>query len=82
MSIMSNTMEHRGSPVAAFVRATGRILRSWWMAYVKWRLQQLAISQLEAMSDRELKDIAIPRAQIKFAVRDAAARDAMVDRYC
>jgi hypothetical protein len=33
------------------------------------RLENLAILQLRAMSDRELKDIGIVRSQIAFAVR-------------
>jgi len=33
------------------------------------RLEHLAIHQLQAMSDRELKDIGVVRSQIEFALR-------------
>ena len=39
------------------------------MAYMKWRLDALAISQLQSMGDRELRDMGVSRAQIEFAVR-------------
>ena len=59
------------------------MLRRWCTAYIKWRLQQSAISQLRSMSDRELKDVGISRVQIEFAVRGEAARDAISGRfYC
>jgi uncharacterized protein YjiS (DUF1127 family) len=80
MSTVSNTIHHRGSLADGFVRGTGRVLRRWWMAYIKWRLQQLAISKLKAMSDRELKDMGICRVEMEFAVRGEAARDAMAGR--
>lgn len=77
MSTASNTIQH-GSPLAdGFVRGTGRVLRRWRTAYIKWRLQQSAISQLQSMSERELKDVGISRVQIGFAVKGGSARDAM-----
>ena len=39
------------------------------MAYMKWRLDALAITQLQSMGDRELRDMGVSRAQIEFAVR-------------
>ena len=81
MSTVSNTIHHRGSLADGFIRGTGRVLGRWWMAYIKWRLQQLTISRLTAMSDRELKDIGICRVQMEFAVRGEAARDAMSNRF-
>jgi uncharacterized protein YjiS (DUF1127 family) len=83
MSTASNTIQHGGSLADSFVRETGRTLRRWCTAYFKWRLQQSAISQLESMSDRELEDVGISRAQINLAVKGEAARDAMSRRfYC
>ena len=40
-----------------------------WIAYVTWRIEQAAINQLCAMSDRELKDIGICRTDIARAAR-------------
>ena len=76
-----STIHHRGSLAYGFVNGTGRVLRRWWMAYIKWRLERLAISKVKAMSDRELKDIGICRVQMEFAVRGEAARDAMSNRF-
>ena len=76
-----STIHHRGSLAGGFVNGTGRVLRRWWMAYIKWRLERLAISKVKAMSDRELKDIGICRVQMEFAVRGEAARDAMSNRF-
>jgi uncharacterized protein YjiS (DUF1127 family) len=40
-----------------------------WAGYLAWRMERVAIGQLRAMSDRELKDIGLQRSQIDFAVR-------------
>ena len=56
----------------------GAVLKRWWLA---WRLENLAILQLQAMSDRQLKDIGIPRSQIEFAVRGDLERDRAFNRY-
>jgi len=45
-------------------------VRTWWMAYLVRRIEQAAIIQLHAMSDRELQDIGVTRCQIERAVRD------------
>jgi hypothetical protein len=34
--------------------AAGSTLGRWWMAYMMWRLERLAVAQLRAFSDREL----------------------------
>jgi uncharacterized protein YjiS (DUF1127 family) len=81
MEMIMSTIHHRGSLADGFVNGTGRVLRRWWMAYIKWRLERLAISKLKAMSDRELKDIGICRVQMQLAVRGEAARDAMSNRF-
>jgi uncharacterized protein YjiS (DUF1127 family) len=43
-------------------------LQSWWLAFLDWRIQREAIFQLEALSDRELKDIGLRRCEIESAV--------------
>jgi uncharacterized protein YjiS (DUF1127 family) len=53
----------------------GIALKAWWAAYRRYRAEQRAIEHLRGMSDRELKDIGIVRAQIDFAVRADLARD-------
>jgi uncharacterized protein YjiS (DUF1127 family) len=52
----------------------------WWVSYMTWRVEQLAISGLQAMSDRQLKDIGIQRSQIESAVTGEIARDRMLGR--
>jgi uncharacterized protein YjiS (DUF1127 family) len=47
-------------------------VRSWWAAYLTWRIERAAIKALEAMSDRQLKDIGLARSDIARAVRGAA----------
>jgi uncharacterized protein YjiS (DUF1127 family) len=47
---------------------TGR-LQSWWVAYLDRRIQREAALQLEALSDRELKDIGLRRCEIEGAVK-------------
>jgi uncharacterized protein YjiS (DUF1127 family) len=44
-------------------------LKRWWIAYVSWRLEQTAIAQLEALSDRELGDIGLTRSEIECSVK-------------
>ena len=44
-------------------------LKRMWAAFIAWRIEQVAISHLRAMSDRELKDIGLHRSQIDFVVR-------------
>jgi uncharacterized protein YjiS (DUF1127 family) len=48
-------------------------VKTWWMAYLTWRFEQLAIAQLEAMSERELEDIGLTHSQIEWAVRGCRA---------
>ena len=71
MSIVSNSMMPREAQVGTFFRAAGKAVRNWWVAYINWRLEQFAIGRLRSMSDRELRDIGIPRSAIEAAVRGA-----------
>jgi uncharacterized protein YjiS (DUF1127 family) len=80
MSTISNaTLQRDFFPATASGRVAG-ILRHWWMAYMKWRLDALAISQLQSMGDRELRDMGVSRAQIEFAVRGGGS-DPRFTRY-
>jgi uncharacterized protein YjiS (DUF1127 family) len=40
-----------------------------WVAYMAWRVERMAIDQLRAMSDRQLKDIGLTRSEIAAAAR-------------
>jgi uncharacterized protein YjiS (DUF1127 family) len=44
-------------------------------AYITWRIEQAAITQLWSMSDLELKDIGLTRSNITGAVRGESTRD-------
>lgn len=57
------------------------MLKAWWIAYLEWRMHQLAANQLRSMSDRELKDIGLTRTQIDAALRGDVARDRSLSRY-
>jgi uncharacterized protein YjiS (DUF1127 family) len=45
------------------------------VAYLTWRLQQTAIAQLKALSDRDLKDIGVRRCEIESAVKGGLKRE-------
>ncbi|NJO35100.1 MAG: DUF1127 domain-containing protein [Rhodospirillales bacterium] len=81
MSTFSNSLTSREALAGTTFRRIGTILKTWWFAYINWRLEQLAISRLRSMSDRELKDIGVSRAQIEFAVKGGAYRHPMFTRY-
>jgi uncharacterized protein YjiS (DUF1127 family) len=51
------------------------ILKRWWVAYLTRRIEETAMAQLCSMSDRELKDIGLTRAEILRAVRGGVERD-------
>ena len=50
-------------------------LRAWVDAYASWRIEQVAMHQLERMSDRDLRDIGLTRSEITQAVTQHAAHD-------
>jgi uncharacterized protein YjiS (DUF1127 family) len=64
-----------GASGSSASRWLGAALRRWWVARMQRRLDRLAIRQLRAMSDRELKDIGVVRSQIEFSVRSARHRN-------
>jgi uncharacterized protein YjiS (DUF1127 family) len=69
MSLVSNSAVPQQAPVGNSLRTAGKTARSWWVAYTSWRLEQFAIKRLRSLSDRELKDIGLPRAAIEALVR-------------
>jgi uncharacterized protein YjiS (DUF1127 family) len=56
-------------------------LQSWWLAFLDWRIQRAAILQLEALSDRELRDIGLRRGEIEGAVRCEPERQRAFGRH-
>lgn len=57
------------------------ILKRWWVAYLTWRIARAAIVLLSSMSDRELKDIGLSRAEIAHAVGGMARDRPPFSRY-
>ena len=51
-------------------------LKRWCVAYITWRMENIASAQLRAMSDRELEDIGITRSDIARAVTGARTQPA------
>lgn len=58
-TIMSTTssIATRRIPTGGPAHTLAGVIKRWWVAYVTWRIERLAISRLRAMSDRQLKDI-------------------------
>ena len=81
MITISSAIPTRDSVGDRFPRTIGAALKGWWMAYVNWRMERLAVYRLHAMSDRELKDMGVSRAQIEFAVRGERSPQPISSRY-
>lgn len=81
MSTFSNSLTSHEAVASTALRGIGTILKAWWFAYINWRVEQLAISRLRSMSNRELKDIGVSRAEIEFAVKGGVDRHPMFTRY-
>ena len=56
------------------VKDLGTTLNRWCVAYLTWRIERAAITQLGSMSDHQLRDIGISRSEILSAVRGEADR--------
>lgn len=80
MSTISNLLAPQQSTTAAMVLGIGRALRKGWVAYMNWRIEQLAIARLQSMGDRELKDIGLTRESIEFAVRTGSDHHSVISR--
>ena len=50
-------------------------LQSWWVGFLDWRIRREATLQLEALSDRQLRDIGLRRCEIGGAVRGELKRE-------
>jgi uncharacterized protein YjiS (DUF1127 family) len=48
--------------------------KRWWITYLNWQRERVAIAHLSRLSDRELKDIGLHRSQIPSAVRATRLR--------
>jgi uncharacterized protein YjiS (DUF1127 family) len=71
----SSSSRSRGSIATAILHAALRSLGRWWRTYLDRRQQRMAMAQLGHMSDRELKDIGLDRAEIEAGVRGDLERD-------
>jgi uncharacterized protein YjiS (DUF1127 family) len=60
--------------VKNLVKDLGATLNRWCVAYLTWRIERAAITQLGSMSDRQLKDIGISRSEIVSAVKGEVDR--------
>lgn len=70
MSMISSAHEPApGIAVPSWASRVRTALARWWIAYVSWRIEQGAITQLSQMSDHDLKDIGVNRSDILHAVR-------------
>jgi uncharacterized protein YjiS (DUF1127 family) len=58
----------------SWARKLATSLERWLVGYMSWRVEQAAIAQLSAMSDRALKDIGLTRSEIASAVSNASNR--------
>lgn len=63
-------------------RWLGVALKRWWVARMARRLENLAIAQLHAMSNRQLRDIGISRSEIEIALSGERARDPTISGNC
>jgi uncharacterized protein YjiS (DUF1127 family) len=58
----------------SWIKDLGATLNRWCVAYLTWRIERAAITQLGSMSDRQLRDIGISRSEIVSAVRGETDR--------
>ncbi len=65
---------------SAIAHALWSAVTRWWVVYMTWRVEQLAISRLQEISDRQLMDIGIARSQIESAVTGEIERDRILGR--
>jgi uncharacterized protein YjiS (DUF1127 family) len=79
MSTISSIAPQRAS-ASAIAHALWSTVTRWWVVYMTWRIEQLAITRLKEVSDRQLKDIGVARSQIKSAVTGRIVRDHMLGR--
>jgi len=68
MRTLANTAERQDSCDSGMLAILGAAFQRALAAFIAWRVQQAAIAYLQSMSDRELRDIELSRAEIEFAV--------------
>ena len=81
MSTITKTAAQQDSTGGSILGRLAAAPRRWWTAAATWRRQQASINHLNAMSDRELKDIGLTRADIEFAVRGEHPRERVFRYY-
>jgi uncharacterized protein YjiS (DUF1127 family) len=79
MITLSSTAARLQSVATQPSRLIARV-QSWWMAYLDRRMQRSVIFQLEALSDRELRDIGLRRCEIEGAVKGELKREPAFNR--
>jgi len=78
MSMISSISTQSETVASSLTQLVWSTARRWWLAYLRWRIEQLTIDRLWSMSDRQLKDIGIVRSEIEFAVRHGIERDRII----
>ena len=71
MSTISGTAGTHQNAAREFFGRMMRSLKQAWAGYHAWRIREATIACLESLSDRQLEDIGLTRAQINCAVRGA-----------
>jgi uncharacterized protein YjiS (DUF1127 family) len=71
MSTISETAGARQNAACDFFARTLSGLKQAWDAYHAWRIREATIACLKSLSDRQLEDIGLTRAQIGCVVRGA-----------
>jgi uncharacterized protein YjiS (DUF1127 family) len=80
MSTISSISTQGETAAGSLAHLVASTARRWWVAYLGWRIEQLAIVRLRSMSERQLKDIGIARSEIAVAVRHGLERDRILTR--
>jgi uncharacterized protein YjiS (DUF1127 family) len=80
-TIISTTGIHL-SPVCESLSRMGAALKHAWDRYHAWRIQGATIACLRSLSDQQLDDIGLTRAQIDSAVRGALDSHPHIARGC
>ena len=74
-TILSAPVGAQGIAGQSWAGGLAATLKSWWLAYIIWRIERAAIAHLHAMTDRELRDIGISRSEIEIAASGERATD-------
>jgi uncharacterized protein YjiS (DUF1127 family) len=68
MSTLTSTTEASVADVGV-VTTIPAALKRCWVAYITWRIEQLAIATLRSMSEHDLNDLGISHSEIAEAVK-------------